>query len=78
MTVQVGHRDRTPKNAPESIAQLVCASSFLDSLGLTPAFFDAAQDHCYCEQCAKDLPSSMLQCSQIYELLTGMSASGFR
>ena len=67
----------------------VRASSFLDSLGLTPVFFDTEQDRCFCEQCVNDLkgssidaavllPASMLQCSQIYELPHGFDGFGIQ
>jgi hypothetical protein len=56
----------------------VRASSFLGSLGFSPAFLDATQNSCFCEQCANGLPASKLQCSQIYELPHGFVGFGIQ
>ena len=56
----------------------VRASSFLDSLGFSPAFLDVAHNSCFCEQCHNGLPGSKLQCSQIYELPHGYIGFGIQ
>jgi len=56
----------------------VRASSFLGSLGVSPAFLDAANNSCFCEQCANGLPASRLQCAQIYELPHGYVGFGIQ
>ena len=65
---------KTPKNRLSSPhARIV-----IPRLGLNPALFDTAQNRCFCEKCAKSLPSSELKCFQIYELAHGYVSFGIQ